>query len=365
MLQKHIITARFLDAEHRFIFVFDGVLDGAGGFAGEDPEAVKKREEEKKIADKESALKKEMEIYFAERTDIGEIDLRQYLLEKKVANNELNTFEKKLEDAFAIVDGSNDNQKLQDAALLLRQTYESMNVKNKSIQERSKMRRNFNPDTSGAFSPLGTTLEFGKNTLQGAWNTFNSPKATGPEKAAMLTTVAVALVGSYYLWSKTPSKVKNGLLLSVAGVVALEGIWKFYSYASPDKKNLAQQCDLVAEELKKNGISADFLKEIGKDNKGIIPVAGILDMEAGEFMDVYAMAKAERSMDPLPGRNLPKDGLSPSERFAIIDDIAKTVGLADADGELKQVPDILKGKTMLTLIVDYKNNPLIPKNDKK
>ncbi len=360
MFGIHTKTHRFLEGESRPLFMSNP--NGGAEKAGEaDPAAE---------ADKERAMRFEMEMYFAERTDIVEDDIRNYLVNKEEDRKQpLNAFEAQLKRHFLIADQDPDPAKVQASLGVLRQMTESINARNKSVQDRKKIRNEIDFSKDRDSSIVKQTVEAGKKAINGVWDAFNSPRATAGDKALMLGALAAGIAGVVLLLKKAPN-FRKFAFWSILGVttaaVAAEGGAKLFKYArNPEGKPQEKQIDDVAKVLAEEGIPPQFLKEIGTDRNGVIPVAGVLDMNVMEFLGMHQRGKVTKMLDPLPKKKIPEDKLTPYERFAIIDDIARTVGLVNQDGSPKQIPAILRSKSMLSLIMNYENNPLLPKEEKK
>lgn len=369
-------------AERRLVHILTGGLGGGisvlpSGKPSEpaplsEKEIAEKAKKEKEL--QEANDKKEMELVLSERTNLVEDDIRNYLVEKEEDQKKpLNTYEQSLKDHFLTIDSDNDPAKVQASLALIRQLCESLNAKNKATKDRSVIRKSMDLGLDQESSPTKEIFDIGKDGVKKLWDGFNSPQTNFADKAVMLGGVAIGIAGLAAVWKYFFSDgTKQGFKRFLAGVgvglgaiVVVDGIYRLAKNAYATEKSQDVKSEDVANILRKDGIPAEFLSDIGKDNKGIIPVAAILDMKVEEFLKMHQVSKASRTLNALPKKNLPTDGLSPYERFAIIDDIAKTTGIVDAKGEQKELPDILKQKSMLTVIMSYKDNPLIPKPEPK
>jgi len=376
---------------NRFSFQERRVIRFAGAVPPEAPTGGGSDAEKAEEAKKKDILdQKEMRFYFENRTDVKPADVSQYIANKERNAPPLNAYEQKLKAAIAVMNGSPDLAKRAEASVLVQQLCDDLNAHSRFVAERKNLIGSVEVTNDAIPSLPRTAYEVGKNTLTGAWKALE--KADGYDRTLMLAGVAGALGATYLAWSwlkgtKAGGKIKSfGKFMAFLGLgyVAFEGVNKvvehtsgkpILSYKWPDltptqyltkdaaawdKDKMSFEIRETSEQMIKNGISEDFIKEIGDGNKGVIPVAAVCQMRVSEFLDVYKNSRGSRKIERL--HRSKEDGLTPEERFAIIDDIAKTVGLVGPGGNVNSIPQYMLERGMFTLMADYKNNPLLKRD---
>lgn len=103
----------------------------------------------------------------------------------------------------------------------------------------------------------------------------------------------------------------------------------------------------------------DFMAEIDAVNARMAPtIATVAPMSVEEFLAIYESGRYTQSIESIPSRKLPKDKLTPQERFAVIEDIAKTLNLVDREtGEMLPLHKERQGASMFLLMMDWKHIP--------
>lgn len=109
----------------------------------------------------------------------------------------------------------------------------------------------------------------------------------------------------------------------------------------------------------------DFMAEIDAVNARMAPtVATVAPMSAEEFLAIYESGRYSKAIESIPSRKLPADKMTPEERFAVIEDIAKTLNLVDRDtGEPYPLPKERQGASMFLLMMDWKHIPEVQERE--
>lgn len=305
---------------------------------------------------------------FAEKGRITSADLRAYITEREAGGN-LSPYETKMKERFAKLDAAAGNTaEIVAAQKDIEDLVQYINSRNVVLRQQKMQLRNF--EVKGSEVPHYTmkTLEYGKSFLSEGWNRFN--RASGQEKGVILAgmTIASIMLGFFVHKSGKGGKIMKalGITLGIAmTAAAAETMWKAGSKMSESKdewdaEKKRQEIDEISAILKNTQVPDDFLKSLdGNEQKVALPVANIASMSVEEFTAMYDVARSSKSiedMNPLyPRRPVRKDGLLPAERFKVVEDIAKAVSIIDANGDFVELPKEREGKSMLYLILDWKN----------
>jgi len=304
---------------------------------------------------------------FAEKGRVSSADLRVYLAEREASGN-LSPYETKMKERFAKLDAAGSAADTAAAQKDIEDLVQYINSRNVVLKQQKMQLRNF--EVKGSETPHYTmkTLEYGKSFLSEGWNRFN--RASAQEKGVILAgmTVASILFGFFIHKSGKGGKIMKalGITLGIAmTAAAAETMWKAGSKMSKSKdawdaEKKKQEIDEITAVLKNTQVPDDFLKSLdGNEQKVALPVANIASMSVEEFTAMYDVARGSKMIEdtnPLyPRRPVRKDGLLPAERFKVVEDIAKAVGIIDANGDFLELPKEREGKSMLYLILDWKN----------
>ncbi len=213
-------------------------------------------------------------------------------------------------------------------------------------------------------------------------------QADGKEKMLMLAGAAVAVMLMRSVYAMLPGKGQGGLK-KVAGaivgtgvlIMAFEALNKsmektrgtpliskklngslFPEFSAWDKDTLENDkaIEEAVERLKGAQVPQSFIDEMGipdVEKKTVIAIDALGDMNVESFVNMYEQARDDGKRIPdhsaLYSPIVP-DQLNPTERFALVEDMAKTIGLVDSNGDvIEDVVEKSKGEAMLYMMLHW------------
>lgn len=309
---------------------------------------------------------------FAESDKIVSDDIFAYIANQEAGGVELSPYEQEIKkhvDTLTIDPAAQPTEQVTLAEKEINNLVSYINSRNEFIKKQRAELKNFQVNTDETPGFTATTINLAKGTIGKFAESFQRANLT--EKGVILGGALSAFLIARFLYLKFAG---GGTLKKILGVTlgvaltasAAETIWKGARKVSQNNdewnaEKHAKEIEQIRTALKDQDISEEFLTNI--EGKSVAPIANISTMDMDEFRTMYENARATKSIDEgdtlYPTRPVRKDGLLPSERYAIVEDIAKTVGIADENGELKELPPELEGKSMMYMMLNW-NAPKPP-----
>lgn len=373
------------------------------GPASEDTEAFKDWESKNKGA-------KELVDTFIDNDDINDGMLRIYLEEKSRANEadekqkdkKLSKFEQGLLDAIRIRhDPRSSTEEVVKADKLIQRVVTFIRKRQKVVRESHEEIAKLKDTVEKPYA-IDTAIDKTKSIVETCWEGFQ--KANGKDKALMLGGLAASVLFGYFIYSSVGGKGK-GALRNTAGVILGGGLaYLILSAAAKEIDKKAgrplfktgwtndlripftdtpipyptirsqeewdvQKHEEEVERMRSHLLSAHVPPELldkispmkrGKYIKGIIDFA-TMDVQAfGALYENYKNVKMIPEEDPLVphlpvGGKIddPKYKLTPLERFVLMEDIGKTLGIIDKNEQYVEPKGERKNKSILYLMLDW------------
>lgn len=329
---------------------------------------------------------------FADVGVVSEDDIFNYLEDRK-QQGPLTPYETELKKHLDTVLMPDPSVNAKDVAVSERKVanlVEYINKRNAVLSENRKKLTTFQPNSREIPEPINTAYGYTKSILSATTKGFMN--STPTEKAMM----AGGMVASFFLlrsmYNRAPGGpvgrlIKTLFKSAVGGFLVIGGIamankavertsgrplldWNRGDWLprSPLIGQTQEEWEAMKEEqkiqevrtlIRDMDIPDAFVESLDPDEQKVVPpVANISTMNIDEFIDLYESSKDAKAIangDPLyPRKPVKKDLLLPSERFAIVHDIARSLNIIDDAGNVLPVPQEREGTPMMTLMLDWK-----------
>jgi len=273
---------------------------------------------------------------------------------------------------------SNRDKANQEIQLLLKILNEWNGILRESQKKRDEMVKQMEVPEPGTtddviysqVSPIEWTKKGLGFTLGGFGKAFKNAK--GSEKAIMLAGVGVTVLAIVHYVKKSPKLRKylwNAALIG-GGALTVDAIFRGVQHArgayNSDEVQTKKILDETHEQLTTKGLNIpqELLNEVMEgDKKYGLALANLTTLKASELENLYNNGRGSSAInidDPGYPQKMKtekgydiNDGLTPSERFFLVKEVADALGLLDASGNFSYKDPSIAGQSILTLAVSW------------